>query len=125
MRGSASSRSCFSASRTSHKRSSDSPRRSSSIASSNRSAERLVHAVDLDQVAAGVVEDRGRDRTHLEGLLREPNPELLETLELRFRILDGERGERNAIALQRPLEWRHCRVTARLENELGTVRRLS
>jgi hypothetical protein len=53
------------------------------------------HRRDLDEVAARVVEDRGRCRAHLGRLLREPDSQRSHALELRVHVFDRERGERD------------------------------
>jgi hypothetical protein len=60
---------------------------------------REVFAIcDLDQIPAGIVENRCGHGTHLDGLLREPDSEFAEALELSAHSIDSERRERDAIA---------------------------
>jgi hypothetical protein len=60
-------------------------------------AESLLAVHDLDQVAAGVVQDRCGDRAHLQRLLGEQDPELAQPVELRSYVLHGEGGGRDAV----------------------------
>lgn len=46
--------------------------------------------VDLDQVAAGVVEDRDLHGAHVRWLLVEPDAEVAQPLELRLDVVDAE-----------------------------------
>jgi hypothetical protein len=62
-----------------------------------RAGHLLVVARDLDQVAAGVVEHSCRDRAHRDGLLGESHSESAKSLELQVDVVDGERGEGDAV----------------------------
>ncbi len=53
----------------------------------------LLPGDDLDEVAAGVVEDGHRHVAGLEGRLREPDAQGAEALELGVYVGDGKRGE--------------------------------
>lgn len=77
---------------------------------------------DLDQVPAGVVEDRGRHRADIRWLLRELHAKPLEPLALRVDVLDGERCEGDAVADQRLLEWLGGRMFVGLKHELRAGR---
>src|SRR5918912_1119527 len=77
---------------------------------------------DLNEVAAGVVEDGGGDRTHGGGLLGEADAESAQALELRAHVLYGERREGDTVAHQRLLEGPGGGVCIRLQHELGAVR---
>jgi hypothetical protein len=50
---------------------------------------RLRGLSDLDQVAAGVVENRGRRGTHLSRFLGELDAERVQAIELRLHVVDG------------------------------------
>jgi hypothetical protein len=80
-----------------------------------------VPLCDLNQVAAGVVEDRRGHGPHLRRLLREPNTERREPLELLADIVDGKRREGNSVADERRLERVPGRVLVGLEYQLGAV----
>jgi hypothetical protein len=71
---------------------------------------RSVLLRDLNQVAAGVVEDGRRHLTHLRRLLRELNTERREARELLLDVVDGKGCEGNSVADERRLEWFRGRV---------------
>ncbi len=85
-----------------------------------RPADRLL-AGDLDQVAAGVVEDGRRDRPHVRRLLGEPHPRRPEPFVLLAHVVHGERREGNPVLHQRPLERTGGGMAVRLEHQLGAV----
>jgi hypothetical protein len=67
-------------------------------------------ACDLDEVAARVVEDGGRDAVRLKRLLREADAEPAKSLGLRVDVVDGEGREGNALRDERLLERSRGRV---------------
>src|SRR5690606_10821596 len=73
---------------------------------------------DLDQIAAGVVEHGAGHRAHVHRLLGEVHAEGAETLVLGLHVVDGERGERDAVGDQRLLERLRRRVAAGFEHQL-------
>jgi hypothetical protein len=75
----------------------------------------------LDQVAARVVEDGGRHRARLDRLLGEPDTETTKSLELVPDVVDGERGEWDAVLNQRLLERLRGGMRVRLEQQLGPL----
>jgi hypothetical protein len=62
---------------------------------------------DLDQVAAGVVEDSGAHRAHLGRLLRELDAECPQPLELLVQVVDGAQSafETTTIEKSVPSTW--------------------
>ncbi len=52
---------------------------------------------DLDEVATGVVEHRGGHPAHVERFLREPHSAVTQPLVLSLNVVNGERGERDAV----------------------------
>src|ERR687898_709495 len=93
-----------------------------SAASASSLSSPLGLACDLDEVAAGVVEDGGRAAVRLERLLREPDAETAKSLGLGVDVVDGEGGEGNAVLDERLLERSRRGVCVGLEQQLGTVR---
>jgi hypothetical protein len=85
-------------------------------------ARRLLRLVDLDQVPAGVGEDRHGDRAGVGRLHRERDAVLLQPLEFCMDVVDLERGQRNALAEQLLLVRLRGRVRVRLERELDVGR---
>ena len=76
---------------------------------------------DLDQVAAGVVENRRGHRPHLQRLLGEAHTEPAQPLELGPDVVDGELGERDAVRDERVLERLRRGMGAGLQQELGAL----
>ena len=76
---------------------------------------------DLDEVAAGVVEDGGRHRTHRRRRLRELDAEGAEPLELGLDVVHGERRERDAVRDERLLERLRGGMAVGLEQQLDAV----
>ena len=77
---------------------------------------------DLDEVAAGVVEDRRGDAAHLGRLLGESHALRPEPIELLLDVVDGEGGRRDPVLDQGLLVRLDGRVPGGFEQELGSVR---
>src|SRR5918994_5907901 len=92
-----------------------------SAASASSLSSPLGLACDLDEVAAGVVEDGGRDALQLERLLREADAETAKSLGLGMDVVDGEGGEGNAVLDERLLERFRGGVRGPLEKQLGSL----
>jgi hypothetical protein len=91
-------------------------------ASGRRPALGVVTAGDLDEVAAGVVEDGRRDRSHLRGFLSEPDSEAGKSFIFRTYVADCEGRHRNPVGGQRRLELLRRRMRVRFEDQLHPVR---
>jgi hypothetical protein len=76
---------------------------------------------DLDEVAAGVIEHGGGDRTHGGGFLGESHPLSEEPSVFPADVLYGEHHERNPVGGERVLERANGRVLVGLENQLGAI----
>ena len=84
-----------------------------------------LRLVELDQVAAGIGEDRDRHRRPCApARMRERDAGRLQPRELGRDVGDLERGHRNPLIEHRPLERLAGRVGVRLEGQLDVVRAL-
>src|SRR5690606_28625883 len=76
---------------------------------------------DLDQVAAGVVEHRGRQGTHLRGPLGEYHVEVTQPVVLGLHVVDGELDHGYPVDRQRLPVGRHRRINCGLEQQLDAT----
>ena len=88
----------------------------------SRSGRRSDHGGDLDEVAAGVVEDGRRHRAHRGRRLRERHAQAAQPLVLGVDVVDGEARVRNAVRDERLLEGACGGVAIGLKEELDAVR---
>src|SRR5918992_2410678 len=85
------------------------------------SRNQLPLARDLDQVAARVVEDGCRHGARFDRLLREPDTPPTKSLELVPNVVDGKRGEGDAVLDERLLERLRGGVRVWLEKQFGSL----
>lgn len=83
------------------------------------------HRGDVDEVAAGVVQDGVRERPHLGRRLQECDALRGEPIELGLHIVDGERGGRNAIGDERLLVRLRRRMCVRLQEDTCMSRQVA